>query len=72
MPGPVAEASAAAAADSAADEELFGVDRALDVVRAKRDRPAAEIVEAICEAARQFTAPELPADDLTVVVVKVL
>ncbi|MBN9692920.1 MAG: SpoIIE family protein phosphatase [Verrucomicrobia bacterium] len=55
-----------------ADEELFGVDRALDVVRALRDRPAAEIVEAICEAARQFTAPELPADDLTVVVVKVL
>lgn len=55
-----------------ADDEIFGVERAVQVVRTHQDRPAAEIVQAVCKAARDFTAPEPPADDLTVVVVKVL
>lgn len=55
-----------------ADDEVFGVERAVDVVRRNRERPAAEIVEAVCTAAREFTAPLLPTDDLTVVVIKVL
>lgn len=55
-----------------ADGECFGLDRALDVLRAHRDRPAAEILEQLCRAAREFTHPEPQADDLTVVVLKVL
>lgn len=55
-----------------ADDEIFGVERAIDVVRANRHLPAAAIVEALCGAARAFTAPEPPNDDLTVVVVKVV
>ncbi|MBN8247410.1 MAG: SpoIIE family protein phosphatase [Verrucomicrobia bacterium] len=54
------------------DEEIFGMERALEVVRRHRDRPAAEMVEALCAAARAFTAPETQADDYTVVIVKVL
>jgi len=54
------------------DDEIFGVERALEVVRSKLTCPAVEIVEAICTAAREFTDPEPPSDDLTVVVVKVL
>ena len=55
-----------------ADGEVFGVERAIEVVRQHRDRPAAELVELICRTATEFTALELQADDLTVVVVKVL
>ncbi|MEN9678513.1 MAG: hypothetical protein RIS76_4409 [Verrucomicrobiota bacterium] len=54
------------------DGDVFGVERAVEVVRQQRQRPAAELVEAICTAAREFTRPEPQADDLTVVVVKVL
>lgn len=55
-----------------ADGDVFGVERAVDVVRQQREQPAAQLVEAICRAAREFTTPEPQADDLTVVVVKVL
>lgn len=55
-----------------ADGEVFGVERAVEVVRLHRDRPASELVELICRTATEFTAPEPQADDLTVVVVKVL
>ena len=55
-----------------ADGEVFGVERAIEVVRQQPDRPAAELVEAVCRAAREFTEPESQADDLTVVVVKVV
>ena len=54
------------------DDEIFGMDRAVEVVRARRDRPAAEIVEAVCTAAKGFSAPEPQTDDLTVVVLKAL
>ena len=54
------------------DDEIFGMDRAVEVVRSRRDRPAAEIVEAVCTAAKGFSAPEPQTDDLTVVVLKAL
>jgi sigma-B regulation protein RsbU (phosphoserine phosphatase) len=54
------------------DGEVFGVERAIEVLRASQSRPASEIVEAICAAARAFTAPMPPLDDLTVVVVKAM
>lgn len=53
-------------------EPLFGVDRALQVIQANRDRSAAEIIEALYEAACQFGRPDSPHDDITIVIVKVL
>jgi len=52
--------------------ELFGTERALDVVRSYRDKPARAIVEALYAATREFAqgAPQL--DDITAIVVKVL
>ncbi len=54
------------------DGECFGIERALDVVRTHRDRPLAELVEMLCQAAREFTAPDPQNDDLTVVLIRVL
>jgi PAS domain S-box-containing protein len=51
---------------------LFGVQRALQVVRDHRDRTAAEIIEAVHHAACNYLGTEKPTDDITVVVVKVL
>jgi phosphoserine phosphatase RsbU/P len=53
-------------------EELFGIDRALAVVRDRRTRPAIEVVEALDQAVREFSesAPQL--DDATAVVIRVL
>ncbi|MBX3743732.1 MAG: SpoIIE family protein phosphatase [Verrucomicrobiae bacterium] len=50
----------------------FGLERMLDVVRAHAERPAAEIVRALCEAAGRYAGPEPIDDDLTVVVVKAM
>ena len=54
-----------------ADEEMLGNDRVLDVVRARRDQPARDIVQALYSTAREFSgnAPQL--DDLTAIVIKV-
>ncbi len=54
------------------DQELFGVERALDVVRERRDLPAAEIVKSLLSAAHDFTQDEPQVDDITAVVVKML
>jgi serine phosphatase RsbU (regulator of sigma subunit) len=56
----------------APDNTLYGVDRALEVVRTCRDLPARDIVEALRASVLEFTghAPQL--DDLTAVVLKVL
>lgn len=51
---------------------FFGIERALQVVQAKRDRPAAEIIESLYQAACQFARPGKPHDDITAIVVKVL
>jgi sigma-B regulation protein RsbU (phosphoserine phosphatase) len=53
-----------------ADGECFGLARATEFLRAHRHLPAGEIVERLCQAARDFTQPEPQADDLTVVVLK--
>ena len=52
--------------------ECFGMERAAQVVRTHAERPAEEIVGALCRAVREFCAPEAPADDVTVMVLKVL
>ncbi len=52
--------------------DMFGRERAFDIVRENRDLSAAAIVEALFSAARQFTQGELQEDDITAVVVKIL
>jgi sigma-B regulation protein RsbU (phosphoserine phosphatase) len=54
------------------DGSFFGRERAFDVVRANRESSAAEIVEALFGAAREFTDGEPQEDDITAVVVKIL
>jgi sigma-B regulation protein RsbU (phosphoserine phosphatase) len=54
------------------DEDFFGPQRALDVVRRHRSKSAQEIVGALHHAVREFLGPYLQEDDLTALVVKVL
>ncbi len=49
---------------------MFGVERALDVVRENRHGSAANIIEQLLACVRQFTAHHVQDDDMTVVVVK--
>ena len=49
----------------------FGVERALDVVRANRHLSAAEIVESLYRSARRFAQDAPQQDDITAVVLKV-
>jgi sigma-B regulation protein RsbU (phosphoserine phosphatase) len=55
---------------SAPDDSLFGIERVLGVIRANREKPARQIVEALYASARQFAqnAPQL--DDITAIVIK--
>jgi serine phosphatase RsbU (regulator of sigma subunit) len=50
--------------------ELFGTKRLADCIRANRDRPAAELIEALHRAVVAFSEGTPQADDLTVVVIK--
>lgn len=52
------------------DDRLFGVQRALDVVRGNRDQPARDIVGRLFDAVCRFTHPAAPLDDMTAIVVK--
>lgn len=52
--------------------DCFGMDRAGKVLAANRDRPAAEVVTALCDAVKRYAAPHAPSDDLTVVVARIL
>ena len=54
------------------ENEFFGIERALDVVRRHRDRPAAEIVAELYRAVRTFCRDAAQQDDLTAIVIKVL
>lgn len=56
---------------AAPDKTLFGVQRALEVVRQNRARPSRQIIEALYVAIREF-APMTRNDDVTAVVVKVV
>ena len=55
---------------NAADED-FGTQRIEEIVHARRNQPAAEIVRAIVEEVERFRGGQPQADDLTVVVVKI-
>ena len=50
----------------------FGIDRALDVVRANRHRSAAEIVDTLYQSVRGFAQDAPQQDDITAVVLKVV
>ncbi|MCK4461342.1 MAG: serine/threonine-protein phosphatase, partial [candidate division Zixibacteria bacterium] len=52
------------------DDEELGLDRLTDIVRENRERPSAEILDAVYLAVRQFASPEHVFDDLTMIVVK--
>jgi serine phosphatase RsbU (regulator of sigma subunit) len=54
------------------EEEIFGLDRTLEVVRAHQNKPAREIVDRLYEAVRAFCGPRVQFDDLTVLVLKVM
>ncbi len=54
------------------DDEFFGPERALEVVRQHRTRSATEIVGALHGAVHEFLGPYRQEDDLTALVVKVL
>ena len=50
--------------------EEFGEERALEVVRRERARPAADILAALLDEARRFRQAEAIEDDMTAVVIK--
>jgi serine phosphatase RsbU (regulator of sigma subunit) len=52
--------------------ELFGAERALEVVRAHRDKPARAIIEDLYAATRSFAQGAPQIDDITAIVVKAL
>jgi serine phosphatase RsbU (regulator of sigma subunit) len=51
-------------------EEEFGEERFIEVLRRNREKPAAEIVGAVTQALLDFAAGAPPADDITLVVAK--
>jgi sigma-B regulation protein RsbU (phosphoserine phosphatase) len=53
------------------DGVQFGAERALDVLRAHRTLPAAEIVQALHQSVRDYTGTPVLLDDSTVIVIKV-
>jgi len=59
----VAEATGAGGA-------LFGYERAWEIVRANREKPARQIVDAVCGAVAAFSAGHEYPDDVTVLIVK--
>ena len=52
-------------------EELFGTERAVEIIRAHRERPASEIIAALATAVREFSRNSPQLDDLTAIVIKV-
>jgi serine phosphatase RsbU (regulator of sigma subunit) len=55
----------------APDGEMFGMSRALEVVRANAQRSAGEIIAILCDAVQRHTAGKPQGDDITVVAIKV-
>ncbi|HKX61163.1 MAG TPA: SpoIIE family protein phosphatase, partial [Verrucomicrobiae bacterium] len=53
-------------------EELFGIERTLEVVRQNRDSSASQLVQHLYESVRAFCRNVPQADDITAIVVKVL
>jgi sigma-B regulation protein RsbU (phosphoserine phosphatase) len=55
----------------ASDESMFGVERALAVVRANRAKTPKEIVHMLCASARDYCSFRTRVDDMTAIVIKV-
>jgi len=55
-----------------APNDLFGIGRVVQTVRAHLDKPAREITESLRRAVCEFSQRQTPLDDVTVVVIKVL
>jgi PAS domain S-box-containing protein len=53
------------------DDDDFGSERALEIVKKNRNQSAREIVESLYRAILEFSRTEKPIDDVTVVVIKV-
>ena len=51
---------------------IFGMERILEVIQTNRARPAAQIVQALYEAVREFSRNAPQNDDVTAIVMKVL
>jgi len=54
------------------DKTMFGIERTIETVRAHRDKPAAEIVDAMYRSVSDFCQQQCNVDDITAVVLKVL
>jgi sigma-B regulation protein RsbU (phosphoserine phosphatase) len=52
--------------------EMFGIERARAVVKKASERPARRILEVLFERVLEYCHPDVPHDDLTAVIVKVL
>jgi serine phosphatase RsbU (regulator of sigma subunit) len=52
------------------DENLFGRDRVLSLVKANRDRPAREILNALYAAVHEFCGAQGQFDDMTAIIIK--
>lgn len=52
------------------DEVLFETERALRLVKAHRDRPAREVLNALFGAVSDFCGPGAQPDDMTAIVIK--
>lgn len=52
-------------------EEMFGMERVIELVRRNRERSASEILNGLCESCRAFSGGAAQLDDLTAVVIKV-
>lgn len=57
---------------AAVDDSLFGIERLLEVVRARQKEPAQQIVHALYAASREFSQNTPQMDDVTAIVIKVL
>ncbi len=54
------------------NDDMFGIDRTLDVVRRHRDLPASQIVQRLYEEVRSFSQHVPQADDITAIIIKAL
>ena len=52
------------------DNTIFGIERALEIVRTHRDKSARELVETLYAGVRQFSQNAPQQDDVTAVVIK--
>jgi len=55
-----------------ADEEMFGKERMVEVIRKNIEKTSIEICQAVVDAVLEYTTPQPQDDDITILVVKVL